>query len=170
MVFGNPGVRAERRAITVDGDILGDIATWVGSIGTIAAFVVAFIQIRRERTERHKRERREWIAQKRVHVDRVSAWVRDGVLQVANASRHPVHDLEAVLPSGERISIAHVLPGDHTQPVAGEGDGPVADLTFTDVRGDRWRRAAGEAPELVNDAHARGDVRADDSPHIAGGV
>ncbi|MCW4457098.1 hypothetical protein [Microbacterium sp. MPKO10] len=134
-------------------ETLGDIATWVGSIGTIAAFIVAFMQIHRERSERHRREHREWIAHKRVHADNVSAWVANGQLRISNESRHPIHDVDVTMPPADAVHVDHVLPGGHRQPASGMADGPAAVLEFTDVRGDRWAREAGGTPRLITDAH-----------------
>ena len=132
------------------GDIMGDIATWVGSIGTVAAFAVAFVQIRRERTERHKRELREWLAAKREHADRVSAWVAGEVLTVSNQSHHLIHDVEIGFDDGSTLTLGHIEPGTTTRPAPGRhGTSAVATLRFTDPRGDRWLRESGGPPTLV---------------------
>jgi len=132
------------------GDIMGDIATWVGSIGTIAAFAVAFVQIRRERVERHKRELREWLAAKREHADRVSAWVAGETLTVSNQSHHLIHDVELRFDDGSTLTLDHVEPGKTALPAPGKHETrAVAALRFTDARGDRWLREAGGPPTLA---------------------
>src|SRR5699024_2893033 len=80
-------------------DGVGDAATWVGAIGTLAAFVVAFWQIRRERHHRLTEQLRQRRLAHREHADRVSAWITGGDLVISNMSEHPIHDVEAVLES-----------------------------------------------------------------------
>lgn len=142
----------------MDAVLLGDIATWVGSVGTVAAFLVAFVQIRRERVERHRRERHDRLAEKRAHADRVSAWCVNGELHLVNDARHPAHAATVTFTDGTSISFDHILPGETVTPVAGAPDGPVASLTFSDTRGARWQRKIGRAPELLADtAHLTHD-------------
>ncbi|WP_026917717.1 hypothetical protein [Gordonia shandongensis] len=126
---------------------VGDWATWVGSIGTIGAFAVAFIQIHRERSHRQARELREAWTRRREHVDRVSAWIADGTVHVNNGSGHPiahvrVHDGDTAIGTWE-----HLPPGLHRD--SAESDSGAVHLEFTDVRGDRWSRMPGAEPALV---------------------
>ncbi|MBM7367651.1 hypothetical protein [Gordonia hydrophobica] len=128
---------------------LGDWATWVGSIGTIGAFVVAFWQIHRERSARKTKEKLETWMRRREHVDRVSAWIHDAALHVNNDSGHPIHDV--VVKGGDREiwTATQLPPGTHRdETVDGPGHGTVH-LEFTDVRGDRWSRVPGGVPELL---------------------
>ncbi|GAA4807573.1 hypothetical protein [Tomitella cavernea] len=143
-------------------DSFGDLATWFGSIGTVAAFGVGFWQIHRERKHRLLREMGERMRARRAHADQVSAWIADAQLVVANRSGHPVHDVE-VVPADARttgeepdrldappIRIRFVLPGEHRQSVRQpEHISALPAITFTDARGDRWHRAPGSPPALV---------------------
>ncbi|MGB6247375.1 hypothetical protein [Gordonia sp. (in: high G+C Gram-positive bacteria)] len=141
----------------------GDWATWVGSLGTIGAFAVAFLQIHKERTERKRRDLRESWERRREHVDRVSAWAHDGRIHVNNESGHPLHQVrisshgraagpgEPHADAGDEdiTSWDHLPPGLHSS-TTGWSDGGVH-LVFTDSRGDRWSRAPGEDPVLIGD-------------------
>lgn len=148
----------------MDATLLGDIATWVGSIGTVAAFFVAFIQIRRERVERHKREHSDRLTEKRAHADRVTAWCVEGALHLVNDARHPVHDVSVTFPDGTSRAFDHVLPGDTVVSVPDAADGPVASMTFSDTRGARWRRDAGRAPRLLRDGPGTADPALGETP------
>lgn len=75
----------------------GDFATWTGSIGTVAAFAVAYYQIHQERRHRLARELKDRVAARREHADRVSAWVSGSQVVVANRSGHPIHDVDIAL-------------------------------------------------------------------------
>ena len=128
---------------------MGDWATWVGSIGTIGAFAVAFWQIHRERSARKTRDKHEMWMRRREHVDRVSAWIHDAVLHVNNDSGHPIH--EVLLKAGDREirNWTQIPPGTHRdETVDGIEHGTVL-VEFTDIRGDRWRREPGGEPELI---------------------
>lgn len=128
---------------------MGDWATWVGSIGTIGAFAVAFWQIHRERTARRTRDRHETWMRRREHVDRVSAWIHDGLLHVNNNSGHPIHDV--LVNDGEQdvMRWKQIPPGTHRDEAVGH-DGGTVNLEFTDIRGDRWSRTPGGEPVLIN--------------------
>ncbi|MEZ0341768.1 hypothetical protein ACAG25_17515 [Mycobacterium sp. pV006] len=128
---------------------LGDWATWVGSIGTIGAFIVAFWQIRRERVERQKREHREWWERRRAHADRVSAWATTGQVRIRNASGHPIHDVVVICANGSEHVVDLVPPGDHDRSEPGLAPGPVT-VEFTDQRGERWRREPGQPPHVMD--------------------
>lgn len=135
--------------MNIDGDLLGDIATWVGSFGTVAAFVVAFLQIRRERVERKRRDLREWFDAKRSHADKVSSWrTRDHVV-VSNQSHHPIYDVALTLPDGTVLNLDHIAPGKTDVPAESGQPGRLTHLEFTDSRGDRWSQTPGHVSELV---------------------
>ncbi|MGP5227644.1 hypothetical protein [Arthrobacter rhombi] len=85
----------------------GDFATWVGSLGTVAAFGAAFAQIHRERTLRKRRERQEWLLAKREHADQVTAWVSDEILTISNQSHHLISDVEVVLDDEVTVRLDH---------------------------------------------------------------
>jgi hypothetical protein len=128
----------------------GDFATWAGSVGTIAAFAVAFVQIHTERQARKKREAGEWLAAKRAHADHVTAWVSGEVLTLSNQSHHLISDVEAEFDDGTVLTADHVTPGHTTMPAPGEhAVRAVPWLRFTDARGDRWVREGGELPHLA---------------------
>lgn len=131
---------------------MGDWATWVGSIGTIGAFAVAFWQIHRERTARRTKEKRESWMRRREHVDRVSAWIHDGVLHINNDSGHPIHDVVVNDGEDDVMGCEQIPPGTHRdEEVAKDRTGPVH-LEFSDIRGDRWRRRAGGEPQLIDES------------------
>ena len=140
----------------------GDFATWTGSIGTVAAFAVAYYQIHQERRHRVKRELADRIAARREHADRVSAWVSGTDLVIANRSPHPIHDVDVTLrgeqpddnAAEERASALHVSvvpPGEHRTALDESGGTMhVAHMTFTDSRADRWSRETGAHPFRVD--------------------
>ena len=72
----------------------GDFATWTGSIGTVAAFGIAFYQLHKARGHRLARELEDRLLAKREHADGVTAWISGGEMTVANRSGHPIHALE----------------------------------------------------------------------------
>lgn len=128
----------------------GDLATWIGAIGTLAAFLVAFIQIRTERHHRKHFALHEWLTKKREHADHVTAWVAAGKLVIENGSRHLIHDVKVVLDDEFRIAIDHVEPGRTVRDLDDrERTHPVDSIAFTDARGDEWVRHGTERPELV---------------------
>lgn len=161
-------------------DSFGDLATWFGSMGTVAAFAVGFWQIHRERRHRLLGEMTERLRSRRSHADHVSAWIHGSELVINNGSGHPIHDVVVTLEgavvagsddtaggapaaAGEPVTIGFVLPGEHASPMPHPPHVAVLPvLTFTDARGDRWHRAPGSAPELIDGA--RSDRKEDASP------
>lgn len=138
----------------------GDFATWAGSIGTIAAFAVAFVQIHRERTMRKRRELQEWMLAKREHADRVTAWVSAETLTISNQSHHLIHNIEVELSDDLTLRTDHAEPGATNMAAPGQHETrAVPRLRFTDARGDRWVRAAGQHPHLA-DSPAGGHTHA----------
>lgn len=145
----------------------GDFATWTGSIGTIAAFAVAYYQIHQERRHRLARELKDRVAARREHADRVSAWVSGSQVVVANRSGHPIHDVDIALGtlrtggaagggSGaavEPASTVHAVvvpPSEFAVPLDdSDAELHVVQIWFTDSRADRWSRKAGKHPERV---------------------
>lgn len=136
----------------------GDFATWVGSLGTVAAFGAAFLQIHRERTIRKRRELQEWLLAKREHADQVTAWVTAETLTISNQSHHLIKDVEIVLDDETTVRLDHVTPGYAHSAAPGEhATRAVRTMRFTDPRGDRWVRQAGQRPRLA-------DTPADEQP------
>ena len=141
----------------------GDFATWTGSVGTVAAFVVAYYQIHQERRHRLARELQDRLAARREHADKISAWVTGSSVVVANRSGHPIHDVDISLgdlrPEGGThaesaqaavVHLAVVPPGEHTSHLDESHENHnVLQITFTDARADRWTRKAGKHPERV---------------------
>lgn len=141
----------------------GDIATWTGSIGTVAAFAVAYYQIHQERRHRLARELKDKFAARREHADKVSAWVTGSQVVVANRSGHPIHDVDialgTLLPEDSAranngptstVHAAVVPPGEHPVPLDDANPSPhVVQMAFTDSRADRWSRESGKPPERV---------------------
>ncbi|HJC27968.1 MAG TPA: hypothetical protein H9759_01075 [Candidatus Dietzia intestinipullorum] len=140
----------------------GDLATWIGSIGTVAAFAVAYYQIHQERRHRLAREFRDRLAARREHADKVSAWVSGSQVVVANRSGHPIHDVDIALGTiapgggGEDTASTHLVvvpPGEHAVDLDRSDAAPhVVRVAFTDSRADRWSREAGKHPERVDQA------------------
>lgn len=173
-------------------DGFGDLGTWLGSLGTVAAFGVGFYQIHRERKHRLLREMTDRIRLRRAHVDQVSAWIVDSELVVANHSGHPVHDVSVALdgaaanagdragppphPLGsytdrptrvnsEPLDIGFVVPGEQRFPTPHPPEVTlVPSLTFTDVRGDRWHRRPGAPPVLIDAGDHISDTADDGDP------
>lgn len=159
-------------------DSFGDLATWFGSVGSVAAFTVAFLQIHRERKHRRMREITDRLRRRRAHADKVTAWITGSELVVANHSGHPVHELAVTVATAravggsappadvEPIRLPFVLPGEQRFDVPHPPDVTLLPaLTFTDARGDRWHRGPGAAPTLVSSERPRG---ADDGAGEAG--
>ncbi|MDO5745853.1 MAG: hypothetical protein Q4P23_15470 [Micrococcaceae bacterium] len=137
----------------------GDFATWTGSIGTVAAFSIAFLQVHKERKHRIARELDDRLRARREHADRVTAWFVEDEVVIANRSGHPIHDVKIALPAlspaaehrGEpdaahTIVLPHVIPGETRAPTTVRHENRPPILTFTDARGDRWRREPGQPP------------------------
>ncbi|WP_024796221.1 hypothetical protein [Tomitella biformata] len=134
----------------------GDLATWTGSIGTVAAFGIGFLQIHKERRHRLARELEDRHRARREHVDRVTAWFTGGELIVANGSGHPIHDVDIIYhsappgpsptaePVTETLQAPFVVPGETRLPAAHGDSAQIPTVLFTDVRGDRWRREPGK--------------------------
>src|SRR5438093_1413971 len=83
-------------------DELGAWGTVVGAVGTVAAFVIGFWQIRTERQARKRREQEEARERRRSQASRVHAWVSedDGektTFTLLNGSEEPVYRAAAFL-------------------------------------------------------------------------
>lgn len=136
----------------------GDFATWTGSIGTLAAFGIAYWQIHKERGYRLRREMADRVAARREHADRVSSWITGGEVVISNTSGHPIHDVDLTVGTpgagNERTSkvyFALVPPGESRDAVEAADPGiHVLHMEFTDTRGDRWSRETGGHPVRVH--------------------
>jgi hypothetical protein len=78
--------------------ILGDIATWVTGIATIALFVIGFIQIRNERISRVKIEIEKEILKGRAQAELISCWYAkefqdETWIAVLNNSPQPIYQV-----------------------------------------------------------------------------
>lgn len=76
----------------------GDIATWVTGITSIALFIIAFLQIRNERTLRKKNEREQEIKIIWDQAEHISSWIvledMNGLwVAILNALNQPVYNL-----------------------------------------------------------------------------
>ena len=86
---------------------LGDLPAWLAAVGTIAAFVAAFVQIRTERRSRLERERREETDRRYAQARLVAAMpgpeetAEDGggrsAIDCINSSNEPVYNVVACL-------------------------------------------------------------------------
>jgi len=85
----------------------GDVPTWLAAIGTVAAFAVAFVQIRTERQSRHQKDRADLAERHVAHATLVAA-IRgpeesdqqgDGrtAVDCINSSREPVYNVVATI-------------------------------------------------------------------------
>ena len=138
----------------------GDFATWTGSVGTVAAFGIAFFQLHKERGHRLARELEDRLLIKREHAKRVTAWIDDSELTVANLSGHPIHHLEISYSRDDEDGketvgakvLNFVLPGQTSLPLPAGTVSQIPAMAFTDARGHRWRREVGKPPTLQPEA------------------
>src|SRR5665213_1956217 len=147
---------------------LGDIATWVAGVGTVAAFFLAFGQLEAERRRKTKEEHE---GQARS----ISAWVaREGVgtaqgddgpvtwIAISNSSNKPIHEVVATIvkfphgggrdslndgknvPLEFRAFVSVVPPGISYARVSGGYRGmhfqPAVEVAFKDRSGGYWIR------------------------------
>jgi hypothetical protein len=81
----------------------GDLATWIGSIGTAGALAAALVQIGTERRARHRAESENLKTMRRLQAEKVSTWwggpaVSGGDwLILLNRSNEPVYRAVAIL-------------------------------------------------------------------------
>jgi hypothetical protein len=150
--------------------ILGDLATWVTGIATIALFVIGFIQIRNERKARIKRENELEDLKKRDQADHISCWiVRENLsgvwIAVLNQSPQPIYQVivsvVVVSQEGEnqeddnswRVCISAAPPGQGYTVIQASYHGmsrrPGVEIAFKDRMGKNWiRKANGELVEI----------------------
>jgi len=84
----------------------GDVATWVTGVTSILLFIVAFWQIRLERSARRAAEAERSIAERRDQAERIAAWIEtefpgehDQMMCVAvsNQSLQPIYHVVGIL-------------------------------------------------------------------------
>lgn len=138
-----------------DGSWIGDAADSFSAIGTVGAFVVGFVLLRKEQRREAARSEDERQAQ----AAKISAWVEmyrkvDGSRELAfhihNASEMPIYEVELPLPSpgGEEITefVGLVPPGQTIRRPAPSGwlstyvDPEPVQIEFQDSAGQRWAR------------------------------
>ncbi|MDK8643801.1 hypothetical protein [Niallia taxi] len=148
---------------------VGDLATWVGGLGTIATLFFAFYQLHTERIATKENE-------KRTQAQKVAVWIDSENLQseicysIQNASESPVYQAIITLVGiqgagpprkGEdidesyeyRVKLVTIPPGKfHT--VSGSGGRGMSieygvEIAFTDANGNHWvRRSNGKLIEI----------------------
>jgi hypothetical protein len=153
---------------------VGDLATWVGSIGVVGALFAALYQIRTERIQRRRDEKDVLDRRRREQAERVSGWPGDQSLPTTplillNRSEEPVYEVVATLvmvqgdgarrgedrPSRQFLRVLDVLPpGRWRIEVAGGWANmsrrPGVEVAFVDRSGACWiRRANGALEEIA---------------------
>lgn len=105
------------------------------------------------------RELEDRLLVRREHADRVTAWISEGELTVANRSGHPIHALEVSYTqdsdnredAAETRGLGFVLPGETAVPLPAGTASQIPAITFTDARGHGWRRDVGKPPILQHE-------------------
>ncbi|CAB0610806.1 hypothetical protein Q6D62_09090 [Corynebacterium diphtheriae] len=144
----------------------GDLATWVGSLGTVGTLVAALIQLALSDRARRKEQR---IA----HAALISAWVigehkQETYAKIQNGSHVPIYNIVVSLviqagsgpTKGEDVKTSHnknachvLPPGTHVVNIGSGWGGmcrrPGVEVAFTDAKGRHWvRRCSGELERL----------------------
>jgi hypothetical protein len=140
----------------LDSDWLGAIADTFAAVGTVGAFLVGFLLLRRE----HRREAGRAEDDRRAQAERISAWVelarkvdggRELAFHIHNASAMPIYEVELPLPArgdeepGSEF-VGLVPPGQTIQrPAPGEWlrsyvEPEPVQIEFLDSAGRRWSR------------------------------
>ncbi len=140
----------------MDSDWFGAGADAFSAVGTIGAFMVGFLLLRRE----HRREAERAEDERRAQAERISAWVEatrrvDGTREVAfhihNASAMPIYEVELPLPAREgkeqAIEFVGLVPPGQTvkRPAPADWlrsyvDPEPVQIEFLDSAGRRWTR------------------------------
>ena len=150
--------------MSIDWTVLG---TWVGSIGTVAAFFVGFKQIRDERNDRKRKELR-------AQAEHITAYIAKenisrAVINVLNKSSEPIYEVVVFLdafqgPEGhyyidDHISFLSIVPPGNYYTEFARIDGgmsfhPGISIVFKDAKGNAWNRSArGELTMVDKDSH-----------------
>lgn len=140
----------------MDSDALGAFADAFSAVGTVGAFCVGFLLLRRE----HRREAGRADDERRAQAERISAWVEitrkvDGSRELAfhihNASAMPIYEVELPLPArgdddpGSEF-VGLVPPGQTVQRPAPSDwlrtyvEPEPVQIEFLDSAGRRWSR------------------------------
>jgi hypothetical protein len=140
----------------LDSDWLSAFADVFSAVGTVGAFLVGFLLLRRE----HRREAGRAEDQRRTQAERISAWVelsrkvdggRDLAFHIHNASDMPIYDVELPMPArgGEDPGsefVGLVPPGQTVQRAAPSDwlrtyvEPEPVQIEFLDSAGRRWSR------------------------------
>ncbi|MEV6638167.1 hypothetical protein AB0M54_46350 [Actinoplanes sp. NPDC051470] len=140
----------------MDSDAISALADSFGAVGTVGAFLVGFLLLRRE----HRREAERAEDDRRAQAERISAWIelkrkldgtRDLAFHIHNASAMPIYEVELPLPShGDQQPssefIGLVPPGQTIQrPAPTEWlrsyvEPEPVQIEFLDSAGRRWSR------------------------------
>lgn len=140
----------------MDSDWLGAFADSFSAVGTVGAFLVGFLLLRRE----HRREAVRADEERRAQAEQISAWVeltqkQDGnrvlELHIHNASAMPIYEAELPLPArdGEepRSEFVGLVPPGRTvqRPAPAEwlrsySQPEPVQIEFLDSAGRRWSR------------------------------
>ncbi|BCJ50425.1 hypothetical protein Asp14428_19000 [Actinoplanes sp. NBRC 14428] len=140
----------------MDSGWLGAIADSFAAVGTVGAFLVGFLLLRRE----HRREADRAEDERRAQAERISAWVeltrkvdgsRDLAFHIHNASDMPIYEVELPMPArdGEEPGsefIGLVPPGRTVQRTAPSDwlrtyvEPEPVQIEFLDSAGRRWSR------------------------------
>jgi hypothetical protein len=153
---------------------IGDVATWVTGVATIALFIVAFYQIKNERIARQKAEIERLTNAIRDQAEHLAAWIVEDKydpfpglwIAIRNQSLQPVYHLivQGIVlgDSGNlqfdpglesRALVAVVPPGDGFISIhldyAGMYRRPGIEFAFQDALGRNWlRKSNGELTEI----------------------
>lgn len=138
-----------------DSGWVGDAANTFSAVGTVGAFVVGFVLLRKE--QRREAERSD--DERRAQAAKISAWVEiyrkaDGSRELAfhihNASEMPIYEVELPLPSpdGQEVTefVGLVPPGQTIRRPAPSDwlrsyvDPEPIQIEFQDSAGRRWAR------------------------------
>jgi hypothetical protein len=153
----------------------GDVATWVTGVTSILLFIVAFWQIRVERSARRAAELERSIAERRDQAERIAAWIETEFpgehaqmmcVAVSNQSLQPIYDVvvQGILLSNDGAPIADPFPENRSQlAIAPPGKGYTTfpfnyagmhkragiEIAFQDAANRFWlRKTNGELAEL----------------------
>jgi len=153
----------------------GDLATWVTGISSILLFIVAFWQIRLERSARQKAESERLDARRRHQAEQIAAWIEAEFsgesnwmmcVAVSNQSLQPIYHVvvQGILLSNDGTPVADPFPENRSQiAVAPPGKGftifpfnyagmhkrPGIEIAFQDAANRYWlRKTNGELVEL----------------------